>query len=340
MLESVLERISTGRVQRWSTNVPPARRLTLLALAGLAMVALSWLAASHAGASIRVYTTWTFRARPPSYPQTPTMARERSGRMLAWSFCDDVCVGKVWEYNPQTNAWRRRASLPVAVRHAAGAAVGGQVYSIGGIDGETYRALVYAYDPATDTWTRKADIPEPVAAGKTAVASGDIFVAGERAAGGANQLYRYDPAADAWTLETTIPNTSTVDYALAAIHGVIYVAGSGLYPRASQRVLTYTIATKTWSHIAPMPHARLDPAAIRGADLRLYVFGGQAAGFCCRSLRSVDVYNPRTRRWSTGPPMLVGRQFPATALGAGGGIYALGGVIDGDLTARSIEILR
>jgi N-acetylneuraminic acid mutarotase len=190
------------------------------------------------------------------------MAREANGSMLAWSFCDDVCVGKVWEYNPQTNRWRRRASLPVGVRHAGVATVGGQVYSIGGVTGETYRALVYVYNSATNTWTRKADLPEPIAGGKTAVAGGDIFVAGERPAGRANRLYRYDPGTDTWALETRIPKTSTDNYALAAIRGVIYVAGSGLYPRASHRVLTYTIATKTWSRLAPMPHARLDPAAI------------------------------------------------------------------------------
>jgi N-acetylneuraminic acid mutarotase len=203
-----------------------------------------------------------------------------------------------------------------------------------------YRVVVFAYDSASDTWTRRADLPEPMAAGKTAVAGGDIFVAGERPAGRANRIYRYDPGTDTWTLETRIPKTSTADYALAAIRGVIYVAGSGLYPRASHRVLAYTIATKTWSRLAPMPVARLDPAAVRGADHRLYVFGGQAAGFCCRSLRSVDVYNPRTRRWTTGPPMHVGREFAATALGAGGGIYALGGVINGGRTARSLEVLR
>jgi hypothetical protein len=109
--------------------------VALLVLAGLTIVALTWLTADDAGASVRVYKKWTIRARPPSYPQTPTMAREASGSMLAWSFCDDVCVRKVWEYNPLTNTWRRRASLPVGVRHAGGAVVGGQVYSIGGVRG-------------------------------------------------------------------------------------------------------------------------------------------------------------------------------------------------------------
>jgi N-acetylneuraminic acid mutarotase len=183
-----------------------------LAVVGLAIGAAIALTAPDASAASGRYTTWTFRARPPSYPQTPTMARTASGRLLAWSFCDTGCVGKVWDFTPSTNTWRRRANLPALLRHAGGAAVAGQVYSIGGYDDGTddYSALVYVYDEATDTWAPRASLPAPIAGVRTAVSGNDIFAAGEPASGPSNKLYRYDPTADTWTLETTIPRTQAL----------------------------------------------------------------------------------------------------------------------------------
>ena len=77
-----------------------------------------------------------------------------------------VAGGGEWEkptthldvYDPATNTWTSKASMPFRERQPgiAGAVVGEKLYVTGGGTN-----IVDAYDPATDKWTRQADAPDP-----------------------------------------------------------------------------------------------------------------------------------------------------------------------------------
>jgi N-acetylneuraminic acid mutarotase len=90
-------------------------------------------------------------------------------------------------YDPATNTWSTRASMPIAKGHIATASYNGYIYVIGGAidDGAygTHTADISRYHPATNTWATVSPLPEsrkqPVAGfinGKLYVTSGDTFV--------------------------------------------------------------------------------------------------------------------------------------------------------------------
>jgi N-acetylneuraminic acid mutarotase len=119
-------------------------------------------------------------------------------------------VGTVEEYDPKTNSWAQRSSMPTARNHAAIGAVNNKIYVIGGRLGSAFiftasnTNVVEEYDPAIDQWGLvKARMPTERSGGAWAVYNGRIYVGG-----GEHQdnylmaafraLEAYDPATNSW----------------------------------------------------------------------------------------------------------------------------------------------
>jgi len=69
----------------------------------------------------------------------------------------------LFAYNPDTNKWTRRASMPTASSHFEGNVVEYQnkLYVFGGqIDAQQLSSQVRSYDPVTNKWTRHNSLPE------------------------------------------------------------------------------------------------------------------------------------------------------------------------------------
>jgi hypothetical protein len=68
-------------------------------------------------------------------------------------------------YDPATNTWSTKASMPAPLADMSAAVVGGLIYVAGGEypgtvpGGPVYHSEVYAYNPFTDTWATKASMP-------------------------------------------------------------------------------------------------------------------------------------------------------------------------------------
>jgi N-acetylneuraminic acid mutarotase len=157
-----------------------------------------------------------------------------------------VVLGTVEEYDPATNTWRARTSMPTPRNHAVGGAVNGKVYVIGGRVGGAFIGIaadidvVEEYDPATDKWgATRARMPTPRSAMAAAVYNGKIYVEGGE---GQTPVYMmtfrsleaYDPAANRWTVLQQMP-TSRHGLAGAAIGNKVHMvsgdvqsAGSGV----------------------------------------------------------------------------------------------------------------
>ena len=114
-------------------------------------------------------------------------------------------------YDPATNAWQARQSMPTARNHGAIGTVNNKIYYLGGRVGAAFitRAtnvgLVEEYDPATDQWgSLKASMPNPRSAVAWGTHKGKIYVAGgeERASGPWQRTFRaveaYNPANNRW----------------------------------------------------------------------------------------------------------------------------------------------
>jgi N-acetylneuraminic acid mutarotase len=82
---------------------------------------------------------------------------------------------EVEAYNPATDTWTKKASLPSTRFGMSVNAVNGIIYAIGGFG---IPSIVEAYDPMTDTWTRKADMPTNRGYHSASAVNGKIYAIG------------------------------------------------------------------------------------------------------------------------------------------------------------------
>jgi N-acetylneuraminic acid mutarotase len=99
--------------------------------------------------------------------------------------------GRLDVYDPVTNHWTAKASMPRVCGFAAGLAFERKLYVLGGNqlnpDGSVTSCKTSVYDPATDTWTTKAAAPtvRPEAGASRVVVNGQprIELVGRRLPG-------------------------------------------------------------------------------------------------------------------------------------------------------------
>lgn len=120
-------------------------------------------------------------------------------------------VDTVEEYDPKTNTWSKRSSMPTARNHAAVGVVNNRVYVIGGRLGSAFiftasnTNVVEEYDPASDQWGLvRARMPTERSGGAWGVHNGRIYVAGgEHQDGHLMAAFRaleaYDSATNSWS---------------------------------------------------------------------------------------------------------------------------------------------
>ena len=157
-------------------------------------------------------------------------------------------VGTVEEYDPATNTWRERSSMPTPRNHATAGAVHGKIYVIGGRVGGAFISsgssnidVVEEYDPVTDSWgAPRTKMPSA----RSAMASG---VFGERiyVSGGEGQdaqrmwafrsLEAYDPVTNSWTVLPSMPVSrhglagAVIGNRLHMVSGAVQSSGTGVH---------------------------------------------------------------------------------------------------------------
>ena len=64
-------------------------------------------------------------------------------------------MNSVYVYDPQADAWTQLASMGIARRGHASAAVGGKLYVFGGLGTASgHLSTAEVYDPASDSWAQ------------------------------------------------------------------------------------------------------------------------------------------------------------------------------------------
>jgi len=148
-------------------------------------------------------------------------------------------VGSVEEYDPATNTWRARASMPNPCNHMGCEAVDGKIYAIGGrlsgafIIGYPGNVnLVQVYDPVADAWVTKSPMPTARSGLNTTTVNGIIYAAGGEVQtsdylAAFRAFEAYDPASDTWWQlpAMLLPRHEAI---MAAIGNKIHVAGGSV----------------------------------------------------------------------------------------------------------------
>jgi hypothetical protein len=154
-----------------------------------------------------------------------------------------------------------------------------------------------------------------------------IYVAGgfERRSGGKTTaaVERYSIPGRRWTRVRSMP-LGLNHAAAAAWRGRLYVVGGYSAPEGlateEALLLRYDPRTGRWKRLANPPSARAALAAAVVGD-KLYAVGGARGG---AALPTLEVYDLRKNRWTTGPDMAVPREHLA-ATATGGFVYVLAG---------------
>ncbi|HLH23576.1 MAG TPA: kelch repeat-containing protein [Chloroflexota bacterium] len=212
----------------------------------------------------------------------------------------------VWAYDPATDQWARRASLPTARGAPAAVALDGRLYAIGGerrMPGggpDDYESVadVAAYDPAADRWETLPPLHHPRNHLAAAVIDGRIYAVGGRDGTSLllTDLEEYDPATGDWRERAAMP-TGRSGHAAAALAGRLYVfggEGNTANPRGVfAEVEAYDPATDSWTLVDTMPTPRHGLGAVAVGD-RIYLPGGSArqGGFGYGRTALLDAYTP------------------------------------------------
>jgi N-acetylneuraminic acid mutarotase len=180
-------------------------------------------------------------------------------------------------YDPDTDTWTVKASLPDARDSLASAVIDGKIYAIGGSQITGFERLdafwtVDLYDPGTNTWTEATPLNRTRDTVSAEVVDGMIYAFG----GAAPYQEGYDPTTDTWMKLAGMPSP-LYSATTAATNGTIYVFG-GIDEWAggsSSTVFAYDLATDTWVTEAPMPYdaAAIDASVIDGT---IYLVGGMS----------------------------------------------------------------
>jgi N-acetylneuraminic acid mutarotase len=157
-------------------------------------------------------------------------------------------VGTVEEYDPASNTWRSRASMPTPRNHMVGGAINGKVYVASGRVGAAFISggssnigVIESYDPASDTWSQGlARMANARSAGAGAVYNGKLYITGgEYQEPGMMATFRsleaYDPAGNSWQTLQPMPVSrhglagAVLGNRLHMVSGDVQSAGTGVH---------------------------------------------------------------------------------------------------------------
>ena len=227
-------------------------------------------------------------------------------------------TASVEEYDPSTDRWTTKTSMPVGLHHVGIAVTGGRLYVIGGYKQSGLgiwqpAATVYAYDSATDTWFERAPMPTSRGALSVTEHEGKLYAIGgyDREANSA-AVEVYDPVSNTWASRASLP-TPRDHLAAATVAGKVYAIGgrlNGDYQRNLSVTEVYDPAIDHWARAADLPTARSGITASVVGD-RVYVFGGEGSD---GTFRENEAYDPARDTWQTMTPMPTGRHGLGSAV--------------------------
>ncbi|HVL49862.1 MAG TPA: kelch repeat-containing protein [Candidatus Thermoplasmatota archaeon] len=225
-----------------------------------------------------------------------------------------------------TYAWSALKAAPTPRTEVAAAALGNDVYVIGGFTGVgAASTVVEIYDTAADAWRAGPAYPIPIHHTFAFVHGNAVYVLGgyTTSAFVPTQLaFRLAAGGASWEPVASLPEARGA-HAGAVVDGKAYLVGGVAAGGAlTKQVLVYDAGADAWSTAPDLPTAR-DHLAAAAVDGVVYAVGGRL-----QSLSSnkpvLEAFDPKKGVWETRAPMPTARGGFAAAPFAGA-LVAVGG---------------
>ena len=201
-------------------------------------------------------------------------------------------VATVYTYDPATDSWAERASMPTSRGALSVTEYDGKLYAIGGYDRKSNSAAVEVYDPTRNTWASQSPLPTPRDHLTAATVSGKVYAIGGRLNGDYQRNLSvtevYDPVADHWARAADLP-TARSGITSSVVGGKVYVFGGEGGEGTFRENEVYDPKRDIWQTMAPMPTGRhgLGSAVVHG---RIHVInGGTTPGGSFSNLNEVFI---------------------------------------------------
>jgi len=250
-----------------------------------------------------------------------------------------MSINSTEAYNPATDTWAEKASMPTSRDGLGVAAFQGKIYCLGGRNvSKDYSISINVnevYDTKTDSWETKTPMPTARSGLQASEVDGKIYLIGgwvesesSSIAEKSAEVEIYDPVTDTWATGSPIP-TTVAGYASAVLDGKIYVI-SGVASGSTRTNLTqiYDPKTDRWSFGAPIPMSVSGAVAGSTIDLNvakaIYVIGGSNDAYPLNGQLANQVYFPETDSWFMAAQMPVDRAGLAVAV-VNDTIFVMGG---------------
>jgi len=216
-------------------------------------------------------------------------------------------------FDPGANAWTTLAPLPEPVRAAAGAALDGTVFALGGQTREGAGRQVYAYDVDRGRWREEAPLPAPRFNMAAVALDGKIYaLGGFSKTRESDDVFVYEPEADSWSRGTPLPFPNHT-FGAVVFRGEIWMLGGRRGERILRDVWIYDPRADAWRRGPTMPRPmELVGAAVAGDQIHAIWES------------TYQIYDAATGRWSQGPRSLVTRHG-LEAFYVDGALYTIGG---------------
>jgi N-acetylneuraminic acid mutarotase len=284
-----------------------------------------------------------------------TFAYEGGG----YSFSAGDNINEFGRFDPVANAWIPLAPVPDLNNGEASGVYAPNVnklFVFGGDRASTGTVVntTRIYDIATGVWSTGAVMPDVRAFMGSGYYNGKIYLVGGYTTGNVDpsfgQVWEYDPVLNTWNTSRASMPITMGGPGFGIVNGHIYIAGGRNLANTNLNTLyDYDIGADTWTQRANLPTGINVPgSAVIGG--KLWVFGGGNPFLgSAVSIKSNDmgvrrpdttnilqVYDPATNTWTSGPALNQQRSFPA-GTHVGNTAVAVGGYT-GTGTTASVEI--
>lgn len=163
-------------------------------------------------------------------------------------------INELWEYNPENDAWTRKADFPgFKRRNGTAFSINDKGYIFGGVywkhSWSYYPTDVWEFDPLANKWTQKAELPwshqtQAQGLGFSHNGKGYFGIAST------SHIYEYDPVSDTWDYITDYPGEGYHYIKGFVINNMAYMGlGRNFSDDSYSDFWELNLETKTWKKL-------------------------------------------------------------------------------------------